>query len=125
MGKIQFWTAYDRPPVKPEMNKDEKLVETAGYIPAQKRIENMINAGQRLVEYRKSQYDFEDESSIDPNFKDPGRSLNFDMADATQLQLSTAERLRASQARQEAARAAAKAQEGVKDVSPSEPSQKA
>ena len=120
MSKVQFRTAYDRPPVKLEINKDEKLVETAGYIPAQKRIENMINAGQRLVDYRKSQYDFDDEKSIDPDFRDPGRSLNFDMADATQLQLSTAERLRASQARQEAARAAAKAKEGENGVPPSE-----
>ena len=41
----------------PEFNSGKKLVETAGYIPAQKRIENLMLAGQRLVAYRMELYD--------------------------------------------------------------------
>ena len=35
----------------------------------------MILAGQRLVDYRKSQFDFEGVDKIDYDFNDPSRSL--------------------------------------------------
>lgn len=98
----------DRYRTPPEINNGETLVETAGYIPAQKKIENMILAGQRLVDYRKSQnYDFAD-GKIDEDFMDPTRSPNFDLADATQMQLQAEANLAAAKA---AAEAAAKAAE--------------
>ena len=40
-----------------EVLDSTKLVEDAGYIPAKERIEEMIAAGQRLADYRKSRYD--------------------------------------------------------------------
>ena len=95
-----FSTKYSRTPTLPEANCGEKLVETAGYVPAKKRIEDMILAGQRLVDYRKSLYDFPD-GEIDENASDPTRDLNFDMADATQLQMSLEASLKASQTAQE------------------------
>lgn len=69
---------------QPEKNPGKSIVETAGYIPAKNRIENMILAGQRLVDYRKSQFDFEDHDKIDETFSDPTRRPNYDLADATQ-----------------------------------------
>lgn len=83
---------------QPEKNSGETLVEKAGYISAQKRIENMILAGQRLVDYRKSQFDFPD-GEIDEDFNDPTRVKSFDLAEATELQLRTDASLKARQAR--------------------------
>lgn len=78
----QFKTDFKRTP--PEKNSGKSIVESAGYIPAQKRIENMILAGQRLVDSRKEQYDFDGE--VDEDYTDPSRSPNFDMADASMMQ---------------------------------------
>lgn len=94
---MNFSTPYqdNRFKTPPEVNSGETLVEKAGYEPAKIKIENMILAGQRLSDYRKSQYDFEGE--IDEDFIDPTRSPNFDLADATQLQMQTEANLIASQ----------------------------
>lgn len=100
---------------KPEVNSGKTLVEKAGYLSAQKRIENMILAGQRLVDYRKAQYDFP-EGEIKEDFEDPTRAKNFDLAEATQLQLRTEASLKARQKQQEALREASKAEIGVKDI---------
>lgn len=81
---------------QPEQNHAKCLVEKAGYISAQKRIESMILAGQRLVDYRKNQFDFPD-GKIDEDFDDPTRIKSFDLADATQLQLRTEASLKARQ----------------------------
>lgn len=99
---MNFSTPYQEKRFKtpPEVNSGETLVETAGYISAQKRIENMILAGQRLVDYRKGQFDFPD-GQIDESFQDPTRSPNFDLADATQLQMQAEASLNASQTVQE------------------------
>ena len=59
---MNFATHYKPNKCTPESNSGEIKVETAGYIPAQKRIENLINAGQRLKEFRESQFDFPDEN---------------------------------------------------------------
>lgn len=98
-----FTTPYQEKRFKtpPEVNSGKTLVETAGYISAQKRIENMILAGQRLVDYRKQQFDFPD-GKIDEFYDDPTRVANFDLADATQLQLEADANLKASQTAQEA-----------------------
>ena len=79
---MQFQTKYTHEKSPGEINLGKNLVERSGYIPAQVRIENMILAGQRLVEYRKEMYDFFDGENIDESFSDPTRSKNYDMADA-------------------------------------------
>lgn len=91
MEKV-FNTKYNRVQEPPEMIKGVSKTERAGYIPAKTRIENMILAGQRLVEVRKEMYDFYDEP-VDVNFDDPTRKRNFDMADATQLRIKAEENL--------------------------------
>lgn len=70
----------------PEFNSGKKLVETAGYIPAQKRIENLMLAGQRLVAHRMELYDCPAGENFDDTLPcDPTRSGDFDLADGTQL----------------------------------------
>jgi len=68
----------------PEENSGELIVETAGYQPAQDRIEDLILAGQRLQLSRAEQYDFPG-TKPDEEFFDPTRARGFDMADAFQL----------------------------------------
>jgi len=88
-----FYTQYVRTPkVFVEINTGESLVETAGYRSAKDRIEDLINAGQRLLDHRKEQYDFPD-GKVDDTFTEVTRQPNFDMADATQISLAVGERL--------------------------------
>lgn len=100
-----FSTPYktDRYRTPPEQNSGITKVERAGYISSQKRIESMIQAGQRLSDYRKQQFDFPDGEIVE-DYQDPTRSPNFDLSDATQMQLAAEARLKASQTAQEASR---------------------
>ena len=82
-------------PAIPEKNSGEILIEKAGYISAEKRITNLMLAGQRLVESRKAQYDFPD-GKIDETFSDPTRRKGYDPADATQDQLQIINRVQES-----------------------------
>ena len=86
---MNFQTHYSRTPAPPEINSGEKLVETAGYITAQQRIEAILNAGQRLVDFRKEQFDFTG-NELDEDFFDPTRAKNFDRADATIIEQNIA-----------------------------------
>lgn len=93
----------------------ESKVEKSGYIPAKKRIENMMLAGQRLVESRNLLYD--DMTGMDEDIPiDVTRNPGYDMADASQDMMSVNERLKASQkAAEEAARSKEKAQDEPKE----------
>lgn len=93
---MEFKTHYNASkfPKSPELNSGEILVETAGYITAEQRITNLMLAGQRLVEHRKSAYDFEAGKEIDEDFYDPTRRKNYDMADAFQDELALIAKLR-------------------------------
>ena len=44
-------------PAKQEMFDDKEIVETAGYVPRQKTIENLIACGQRLIASRMEEFD--------------------------------------------------------------------
>ena len=85
-----FYTKSVRPERCKEVNAGPPLVERSGYVPAKVRIENMMLAGQRLVESRNVRYDFD--GDVDEYFDDPTRSPGFDMADASQMM--EAEKLR-------------------------------
>jgi len=80
---MKFNTPYQRVRQAPEKNNQLRKIEVAGYIPAKKRIENIINAGMRLMEARSNQYDFPD-GNDDGFSMDPTRKKGYDMADATQ-----------------------------------------
>lgn len=110
---MKFNNPYERVKTPPERNNGERLVEIAGYIPAVKRIENIINAGQRLVTARTEQYDFpdgKDDGSIDPT-----RRLDFDMAEASTLYNVAADRI--EQAYKTASEAKLKASKAKKEIS--------
>ena len=81
-----FQTQYNRAKHarNPEVNSGEILVETAGYVSTEKRINNMILAGQRLVESRRTQYDLEGDYDSEDIDLDPTRDPGYDLADATQ-----------------------------------------
>lgn len=84
---MKFYTQYDRPEKDGFYEKVDKtkLVETAGYLPAKKRIENLMNAGQNLLEARKEMFDTEEEE-VDFTEMDPTRLKSFDLADITGLE---------------------------------------
>ena len=92
----------------------ESIVEKSGYIPAKKRIENMMLAGQRLVASRNQLYD--DPTGEDDDIPlDKTRNPGYDMADASQDMMNVTERLKASQkAAEDAAKVKEKAQEEQK-----------
>lgn len=102
-----FSTKYFREKDTPEINSGEKLVESAGYLPAEKRITNIMLAGQRLSDYRKATFDFPD-GNIDEDFYDPTRDKNFDIVDAQNL----ASTIKPSQTAQEAPESLPVAPEG-------------
>ena len=54
---MRFNSHYDFVPVKQELFDDKEIVETAGYVPRQKTIENLLLCGQRLIESRMEEYD--------------------------------------------------------------------
>ena len=54
---MRFNKHYDFVPSKQELYDDTEIVETAGYVPRQKTIENLLACGQRLVESRMEEYD--------------------------------------------------------------------
>lgn len=116
---MQFQTKYNHSKSPGEINLGKNFVEKAGYIPAQARIENMILAGQRLVEHRKEMYDFSDGKDIDESFSDPTRSKNYDMSDAFIMSeniknnIKQKELLKASQTAQEPQNEAQKENKGV------------
>lgn len=83
----KLYTAFVRPEID-DFNPGggEILVETAGYIPAEKQIIDMINAGIRLGTYRE-QFDYNSIEEIDINNVevDPTREADFDQGDAILL----------------------------------------
>ena len=80
---MKFYDQFsNKPPADEETNSGESLVEAAGYIPAEVQIMEMIQAGERLGEYRKERYDFESIEKDDGTV-DPTRRLDYDLADAS------------------------------------------
>jgi len=70
-------------PYKGEKNDDKKITETAGYIPKNIQIENMMIAGYNLGMARKERYDFESLKDVDEKFTDPTRRWSYDPAEAS------------------------------------------
>jgi len=91
---MKLWTQWRRPEKTPEVMSSETLTESAGYIPPKVQIENLLEAGKRLVEYRKEQYDFPDDTSVDESLEDPTRRPGYDLADASVQLQNIQQRLR-------------------------------
>lgn len=110
---MNFFTKYNRPPKQFERGGGEILVERAGYISAQMRIENLILAGLRLQQYRDEHYDFTGEE-IDDNFIDPTRRKSYDWAEAFQQSLELAEKMKAQREAKKKKKPVDKPEEGEK-----------
>lgn len=111
---MEIQTCFTHKSTPPEKNSGVCGVDRLGYVSAQKRIENMIIAGQRLIQARREEFDFPPDVEIDESFIDPTRSLNFDPADATQLSLA----YNARKAERDALKASQAAQEGSGEAVP-------
>lgn len=85
------------PPPVIEQGGGEKLVETAGYIPPEKKIALMMQAGQTLKDYREMVYDNKpgEQDDLDSYQIDPTRSGSFDRIDASRLARELGEKARA------------------------------
>lgn len=82
---MEFYTKYKRPLEEGEINDGISKVEKAGYVPAKVKIENLINAGQNLQQYRREQYDIGYGEKIDDNIAiDPTRK-GLDLAEASEI----------------------------------------
>jgi len=83
--ELIFNTPYKRIRQGGEKNSGEIITESAGYIPAKIQIENLIDAGMRLIQSRRENFDYGNDDQISENITDPNRIPNFDMADASAL----------------------------------------
>ena len=52
-----FVTKFNFVEGEQSLHDDKEIVETAGYVPRQKTIENLLLCGQRLIESRMEEYD--------------------------------------------------------------------
>lgn len=118
---MKFYTKYDRPPTSYEVGGGKKLVETAGYLSAKQRIDNLITAGRQLMASRAEQYDFPEGTPTDTNFSDPTRSRGFDLADASQVIEHVEMGMRSSIEAKKADEDAKKAAQSEKNVNPAQP----
>lgn len=85
----KFYTCADRPEKQRflEINSGEQIVEKI-YVNQNKRIEEMILAGERLKLARGEQYDYPDgltREEEDTAYPDPTRHGSFDMADGSRI----------------------------------------
>lgn len=90
--ETKVYNRFNRPPRTLEKGGGKVLVDKAGYVSGMKRIEAIMNAGQRLVEARREEYDSSDGS--EPEL-DPTRNPGFDLADATSIARPLGDRLKA------------------------------
>lgn len=93
---VKFYTQYTRPEKKDflEPGGGEVIVERGGYVTTKERVESMLAAGQRLMDYRNMKYDVPPGSDFEGDIDvDPTRRLDYDVADATQDLISTESRL--------------------------------
>lgn len=84
---MEFQTPYNRGKFKfvHEVNSGVQETETAGYIPKNLQIRQMMLAGERLDQWRDAVYDFKPGEPVNMDFVDPTRSPGFDWSDASML----------------------------------------
>lgn len=88
-------------------------VETRGYIPKRKKIEQLIEAGQRLVEARAENYSYNSETPDEECQVDPTASAGFDRAEASQILMDLKRKSEENLRKMEAERAAKAAHEAA------------
>jgi len=110
-----YYNRTERPPARAEEFIAPEIVEKHGYIPLKKRVEDMMLAGKRLMDYRAGMYDqSEKEAYENPDFRpDVTREKGFDFADASAIKNMVEEKLGQYRAEKEASEAKKKASEGL------------
>lgn len=89
---MEFNTPYKRTSSAPEINYGKNHTETSGYITGKQQIDNLLNAGERLLAYRRSlsekeSFDFPEGVSTEDDIQMPiDRIKNLDMADVSLMQ---------------------------------------
>ncbi|MDR2602609.1 MAG: hypothetical protein LBC53_09210 [Spirochaetaceae bacterium] len=104
-------------PISPEPGGGEIITESVGYVPPDRQIAAMIQAGEALNVARSYMYDFPSGTRIDDEFSDPTRVRNFDMADAHGIKEALEIRLKAQRDAREAEQKALKDREFAEAVS--------
>ncbi len=93
---------FDLNKANPEIIDTETIVEQSGYEPADRKIMNMIYAGQRLKEARMEMYDFDGENDDYDTPIDPTRRPGLDLAEASEILMESQQRLLAAKFEAEA-----------------------
>lgn len=117
---MKFNTPYERSQKNLDAGGGEIIVELAGYIPVQRRIKEMMDAGKRLVEHRTAEAYYHYSTGEDPDleFWDPTLERGYDPADASMQSRAVKYRLNAQKkAAEEAAKTSPETppSEGIKD----------
>lgn len=101
---MKFFTPYNKATKNLDSGGGRIIVEMTGYRSAQQRIEDILNAGQRLVEHRTAEnmFHFAEGEEPDLAFTDPTMDKNWDLADAAQATYATEMRLNAQKKATEA-----------------------
>ena len=98
-----------------EKNNGPVMVDRAGYVSGEKRINALMAAGMNLMAARREEFDTYD--GTEPEL-DPTRNPGFDMADVSMMARSVNSRLRAQKAaKEEAEKIALESKEGTKAAS--------
>ncbi len=79
-----FVTKFNFKPIVQPLYDETEVVETAGYVPREKTIENLLLCGQRLVESRMEEYDGETIEEAEKNAP-ISRVNNLDIIDSVAL----------------------------------------
>lgn len=103
---MEFRTKYNCPPLQEEPGGGKRITETAGYVPADIQIMEMLVAGRRLAEIRKDRFDFATEEEVPDDYLDESRRPGLDLAEGSILDQRLRERLLRLKAAQEEARKA-------------------
>lgn len=79
-----FVTKFNYARIPQEEVDTNEIVETAGYVPRQKTIENLLLCGQRLIESRMEEYDGATDEEAEKNAS-VVRVNNLDIVDSSNL----------------------------------------
>ncbi len=79
-----FVTKFNFKPIVQPLFDETEVVETAGYVPREKTIENLLLCGQRLIESRMEEYDGETIEEAEKNAP-ISRVNNLDIIDSVAL----------------------------------------
>lgn len=79
-----FVTKFNFKPIEQPLVDETEVVETAGYVPREKTIENLLLCGQRLIESRMEEYDGDTVEEAEKNAP-VTRVNNLDIIDSVNL----------------------------------------